>query len=125
MAFLAPGFNPVSTRGEWAGQPAGHAPPSQIHRRVRYPAVPRRSHRPLHHPVRPRVVPLDGARSRSSRIPAYARIRRVLAEARPGPAYLERVLVRTGARAVFLRVDEIDWLEAEENYVRLHAGPES
>jgi two-component system LytT family response regulator len=49
----------------------------------------------------------------------------VLAEARPGPAYLERVLVRTGARAVFLRVDEIDWLEAEENYVRLHAGPES
>jgi two-component system LytT family response regulator len=54
-----------------------------------------------------------------------ARIRRVLAEARPAPAYLERVLVRTGARAVFLRVDEIDWLEAEENYVRLHAGRES
>lgn len=54
-----------------------------------------------------------------------ARIRRVLAEARPAPAYLERVLVRTGARAVFRRVDEIDWLEAEENYVRLHAGRES
>ena len=54
-----------------------------------------------------------------------ARIRRVLAEARPAPAYLERLLVRTGSRAVFLRVDEIDWLEAEENYVRLHAGPAS
>ncbi|HEX2207759.1 MAG TPA: LytTR family DNA-binding domain-containing protein [Longimicrobium sp.] len=53
------------------------------------------------------------------------RIRRVLAEARPAPAYLDRVLVRTGSRAVFLRVDEIDWLEAEENYVRLHAGRES
>jgi two-component system LytT family response regulator len=53
------------------------------------------------------------------------RIRRVLAEARPAPAYLERVLVRTGTRAVFLRTDEIDWLEAEENYVRLHAGRES
>jgi two-component system LytT family response regulator len=26
---------------------------------------------------------------------------------------------------VFLRVDEIDWREAEENYVRLHAGRES
>jgi two-component system LytT family response regulator len=54
-----------------------------------------------------------------------ARIRRALAEARPGPAYLERVLVRTGARAVFLRVDEIDWIQAEENYVRLHARRES
>ncbi|HEX6373159.1 MAG TPA: LytTR family DNA-binding domain-containing protein [Longimicrobium sp.] len=53
------------------------------------------------------------------------RIRRVLAEARPAPAYLERVLVRTGTRAVFLRTDEVDWLEAEENYVRLHAGRES
>lgn len=53
------------------------------------------------------------------------RIRRVLAEARPAPAYLERVLVRTGSRAVFLRTDEVDWLEAEENYVRLHAGAES
>jgi two-component system LytT family response regulator len=53
------------------------------------------------------------------------RIRRVLAEARPAPAYLERVLVRTGMRAVFLRTDEVDWLEAEENYVRLHAGAES
>ncbi|HEU4883305.1 MAG TPA: LytTR family DNA-binding domain-containing protein [Longimicrobium sp.] len=54
-----------------------------------------------------------------------ARIRRVLAEARPAPAYLERVLVRTGTCAVFLRTDEVDWLEAEENYVRLHAGTES
>lgn len=53
------------------------------------------------------------------------RIRRVLAEARPAPAYLERVLVRTGPRAVFLRTDQVDWLEAEENYVRLHAGTES
>ena len=53
------------------------------------------------------------------------RIRRALAEARPAPAYLERLLVRTGTRAVFLRTDEIGWLEAEENYVRLHAGRES
>jgi two-component system LytT family response regulator len=52
------------------------------------------------------------------------RIRRALADARPA-AYLDRVLVRTGSRAVFLRTDEVDWLEAEENYVRLHAGAES
>ncbi|HYW13547.1 MAG TPA: LytTR family DNA-binding domain-containing protein [Longimicrobium sp.] len=53
------------------------------------------------------------------------RIRRALAEVRPPSAYLDRVLVRTGDRAVFLRTDEIDWLEAEENYVRVHAGRES
>ena len=54
------------------------------------------------------------------------RIRRALAEARPAPAsYLDRVLVRTGGRAVFLRTEDVDWLEAEENYVRLHAGAES
>ncbi len=53
------------------------------------------------------------------------RIRRALADVRTPPAYLDRVLVRTGDRAVFLRTDEIDWLEAEENYVRVHAGRES
>jgi two-component system, LytTR family, response regulator len=53
------------------------------------------------------------------------RIRRALADVRTPPAYLDRVLVRTGDRAVFLRTEEIDWLAAEENYVRLHAGPAS
>ncbi len=53
------------------------------------------------------------------------RIRRALADARLPAPYLDRVLVRTGDRAVFLRTDEIDWLEAEENYVRVHAGRES
>jgi two-component system, LytTR family, response regulator len=72
---------------------------------------------------------LDRAKERvRARPPAddlEGRIRRALAEARTPPAYLDRVLVRTGSRAVFLRTDEIDWLEAEENYVRLHAGRES
>jgi two-component system LytT family response regulator len=36
--------------------------------------------------------------------------------------YAERVLVRTAGRVVFLRVEEIDWIEAAGNYVRLHAG---
>jgi two-component system, LytTR family, response regulator len=65
-----------------------------------------------------------------ARVPAAddleQRIRRVLEEARPAPAaYLDRVLVRTGGRAVFLRTEQVDWLEAEENYVRLHAGAQS
>lgn len=36
--------------------------------------------------------------------------------------YLERLLIRAGGRVVFRRAEEIDWIEAEGNYVRLHAG---
>ena len=36
-----------------------------------------------------------------------------------------RLVVKSGGRIVFLRVDEIDWVEAADNYVRIHAGRES
>jgi two-component system, LytTR family, response regulator len=39
-----------------------------------------------------------------------------------GARYLERLLIRTGGRVLFRRTDEIDWIEAYGNYVRLHAG---
>lgn len=34
----------------------------------------------------------------------------------------ERILVKSGGRVSFVEVDSIDWVEAEGNYVRLHAG---
>jgi len=40
--------------------------------------------------------------------------------AQPKPKYLQRVMLKTGGRVVFLRVEEIDWIEAEGDYVRLH-----
>jgi two-component system LytT family response regulator len=39
-----------------------------------------------------------------------------------GARYLERLLIRTGGRVLFRRTDEIDWIEAYGNYVRLHVG---
>jgi two-component system LytT family response regulator len=33
-----------------------------------------------------------------------------------------RLVVRSGGRVLFLPVAEIDWIEAADNYVRLHAG---
>jgi two-component system LytT family response regulator len=36
--------------------------------------------------------------------------------------YPERLVVKSAGRVTFLRVDEIDWIEAAGNYVRLHAG---
>jgi len=40
-----------------------------------------------------------------------------------GPArYSERLVVKTGGRVFFLNTDEIDWIEAEGNYVNIHTG---
>jgi two-component system LytT family response regulator len=38
------------------------------------------------------------------------------------PKYLRRLLVDAGGKSVFLAVERIDRVEAERNYVRLHAG---
>lgn len=35
---------------------------------------------------------------------------------------LERLIIRSDGRIVFLRVDEIDWLQTVGNYVRVHVG---
>jgi len=39
------------------------------------------------------------------------------------PRQLERFAVRSGDRTIFVPVDEVDWIEAFQNYVRLHAAP--
>jgi two-component system LytT family response regulator len=41
--------------------------------------------------------------------------------ASPGK-YLKRLAVRSAGKTVFVDVDDIDWLEAAENYVQLHVG---
>ena len=44
---------------------------------------------------------------------------------KPEPQRVERLVVKSGGRVFFLRTDEIDWIEAAGNYVRLHLGQES
>ena len=39
------------------------------------------------------------------------------------PRQLERFAVRSGERTLFVPVGEVDWIEAFQNYVQLHAGP--
>lgn len=39
------------------------------------------------------------------------------------PRQLERFAVRSGEHTIFVPVSEVDWIEAFQNYVRLHAGP--
>jgi two-component system LytT family response regulator len=50
------------------------------------------------------------------------RLRALLAEARRDRGYLQRVAVPAGQRSVFIRTEQIDWIEAERNYIRLHVG---
>jgi two-component system LytT family response regulator len=38
------------------------------------------------------------------------------------PAYLNRVVVRSGEQIVVLKAEEIDWIESADNYVQVHAG---
>ena len=53
--------------------------------------------------------------------------RRLLAlvqDVKPEPQRQDRLVVKSGGRVFFLRTEEIDWIEASGNYVRLHLGEE-
>ena len=39
--------------------------------------------------------------------------------------YLTRLMVKLASRVVLLKVDEIDWIEADGNYAKLHVGRKS
>jgi len=39
--------------------------------------------------------------------------------------FTERLVIKSGGRIFFLKVEEIDWIEAADNYVRLHVGGDS
>lgn len=54
-----------------------------------------------------------------------SRIRQGTPAARPGPKYLERLAIKASGRIFFLRTQEIDHIESEGNYVRVHAAKES
>lgn len=43
----------------------------------------------------------------------------------PEGGYVERIAVKTGSKVLLLPVGELDWCEAEGNYVVLHAGGRS
>jgi two-component system LytT family response regulator len=72
---------------------------------------------------------LERARERLDRQRAGDLGKRLLAmvhDIRPEPApQPDRLVVKSGGRIHFLRMDEIDWIDAAGNYVRLHVTHES
>ena len=53
------------------------------------------------------------------------RILALLEELKAGNKYLERLVVKSGGRIYFLETHDIDWIEAEGNYVSVHTGKKS
>lgn len=49
----------------------------------------------------------------------------LLASLQPGALPLNRLAVKSSSGVVFVRTDELDWIQAADNYVELHAGPNS
>jgi len=70
---------------------------------------------------------LARAKSRLAREPLEAINQRLLSLLAPTERQggLQRLLIRKAGRVLFLPIDEVDWFEAEDYYVRVHVGKES
>ena len=53
------------------------------------------------------------------------RLATLLEDLRPGPKPPDRLVFKENGRIVFVRPEAIDWVEADGNYVRIHAGAEA
>ncbi len=83
------------------------------------------------------LKPIDGGRFSEALERARSRIRgenleavserlhEMMAALRAERKHLERLSIKSAGRITFLSVDEIDWIEAADNYVQVHAGRES
>jgi two-component system LytT family response regulator len=49
----------------------------------------------------------------------------LLDELQEANRYVDRLVIKSTGRIHFLKTTDIDWIEAEGNYVRIHAGKES
>lgn len=43
---------------------------------------------------------------------------------KPDPKHLDRLAIKTEGRVLFFKTDDIDWIEAADNYVSIHVGNE-
>jgi two-component system LytT family response regulator len=67
-------------------------------------------------------VALDRVRERLGTDTADDRLDRLLASLPPRAQWLERIPAKVGNRVTLVPVGDIHWIEAADNYVRLHTG---
>ena len=71
---------------------------------------------------------LECARQRIQRQPTEdlsLRVCELLADLKTGLKQQNRLAIKSGGKVLFLKIEEIDWVEAADNYVNLHVGNES
>jgi two-component system, LytTR family, response regulator len=56
---------------------------------------------------------------------ADSRLAALLEDLRSGKGRADRLVFKQNGRVIFIRAETIDWIEADGNYVRLHAGGDS
>lgn len=67
----------------------------------------------------------ESLKSTSNSEIATEQIKTLLNSLKQSSQKLDRLIVKTNGRIIFLRMEEIDWMEAAGNYVKLHVGNES
>ena len=55
--------------------------------------------------------------------PAEQGLRALIADLRPEAKSLQKIAIKAGGRVTFVKTEDIDWIEAADNYVNIHAGP--
>jgi two-component system LytT family response regulator len=79
----------------------------------------------LHHAIERARFELWNAKGRDITNRILDMLSRVKSEKQITPEYDGRLVIKTKGRIIFLNLDEIDWIEASANYVRLNVGRES
>ena len=54
--------------------------------------------------------------------PAEAGLRALIADLRPDTKAVQKLAIKSSGRVTFVKVEDIDWVEAADNYVSVHAG---
>jgi two-component system LytT family response regulator len=79
----------------------------------------------LHHAIERVRLELHKSQDREITDRILDLLSQVKSDIPPGYASDARLVIRTKGRVVFLKMSEIDWVEASANYVRLNAGKQS
>ena len=54
--------------------------------------------------------------------PTEENLRALIAEVRPDSKAIQKIAIKSSGRVTFVKVEDIDWIEAADNYVEIHAG---
>jgi two-component system LytT family response regulator len=52
------------------------------------------------------------------------RLAALLDDVKPKTKAIDRLAIKSGGRVIFLRIDDVDWIESSGNYLKLHVGKE-